>query len=132
MTLRQRLLTQIHRHPDGRRILSAARKAMKDGWDIVHGEPFVVTYQDPLDPALKGCCCPLGALTLKDGQDFYEAAEEVLGWEFERAWAFAHGFDDGGRPAIDDESRGKHERELRLGRAVRLWLEPGAFTGGRS
>lgn len=110
---------KIRRHPDGPRILAAIRIAKKNGWTIVPGSAFA--HEET------ATCCALGALTCKDGQDFYEAAELVLGWPYEKAWAFAHGFDSASRPLIDDESKGRHAREFQLGIAVRRWLDPGVF-----
>lgn len=126
---------RIRRHPDGRRIVKAVRDAQAEGWVMTRGQPFPDPWPgDPkqfrLDLA-KGatkCCCPLSALNV-EVFDFYEAAELELGWSHDKSWAFSHGFDRGKRPDGDnDESNGKHEPELQLGRAVRLWLEPGAFA----
>lgn len=114
---REKLRSAIRRHPDGARILRAVRKATRSGWEIRPGAAFV---ED-------GCCCALGALRLEDGADAIDNAYAVLGWTHARAWAFAYGFDSGCRPSRDDESEGMHDRELRLGKMVRMYLEPGAF-----
>jgi hypothetical protein len=112
------LRAKIRRHRQGARIMTSVERAIGLGWRI---EPNVALHEDKT-------CCALGAVNLEE-EDFAEAAITTLNWSYERAWAFAYGFDDYAwrRAKIEMEIAGtdisRRRRSFDLGRLVRKWVD---------